>query len=216
MLADNFTNTTSNFDVVVVRIPCISKTLLEMHTQSIIDFSQYEYLKVNTRAMPWPEIIFKIAICMLSIILAFVGNVITIYSMLIKPFLKKHTTQNHEYFVSNVSSQKQMVRTAFKASLNTTRQQVKLILNENERDSNRKNSSVKKIYITKLSRPKRPKINYFILNLCFCDLMIVIWCSWVHMINSVSENWRMGAFFCRFNTYVQSKTCNESNIIFYF
>lgn len=65
----------------------------------------------------------------------------------------------------------------------------------------------KTIKITRIYKPNNSKktVNFFILNLCFCDLMIVVWCSWIHMINSVSNNWRMGAFFCKFNTYVQSK-----------
>jgi hypothetical protein len=62
----------------------------------------------------------------------------------------------------------------------------------------------KKIIITRIYMPyKKTTANLFILNLCVCDLMIVIWCSWVHLINTISHNWIMGAFFCKFNTYIQ-------------
>jgi hypothetical protein len=64
--------------------------------------------------------------------------------------------------------------------------------------------SEKKFIITRIYKPYKNKpVNIFILNLCICDLMITVWCSWVHLINTISHNWQMGAFFCSFNTYIQ-------------
>ena len=60
------------------------------------------------------------------------------------------------------------------------------------------------VYAPAPSPLHRKTVNLFILNLIICDLMIVFWCSWVHMVNSITDRWLLGAFFCRFNTFVQS------------
>ena len=79
-----------------------------------------------------------------------------------------------------------------------------ILTNNGAANENARNE--KKFIVTRIYKPYKNKpVNLFILNLCVCDLMIVFWCSWVHMINAISENWTMGAFFCRFNTYVQGK-----------
>ena len=46
-------------------ITCISKTLLELHLQSVIDFSKYEYIKIKNNEMSWHEIGLKILLCMI-------------------------------------------------------------------------------------------------------------------------------------------------------
>ena len=203
MFFHSILNSTNNFESPLGRISCINKTLLEMHSQSTIDFSRYEFLKTKSRSMSWREISFKIVICMISIILSFVGNVITIYSMWIKPNLKKNSSANRDFYIQNISFTKTTNQSQCRE--NSTNEQG----NNHNQSSN--SGSQKKIVFTRVaSQEKKNKpINVFILNLCFCDLMIVIWCSWVHMINSVSDNWLMGAFFCRFNTYVQSKIENK-------
>ena len=201
----NLSNSTiSNQIVSHAPIKCISKSLLELHMKSVIDFSQYTYIRTRINNLTWTEIIIKVVCCLLSIFIALFGNLFTIYNMIIKPKLKSGTNLNYEYYVSNTSGVSTILN---KCSLirRSKEQELRSFSNEKEKESDTNNKE-KKFFITKISRPiKKNSVNFFILNLCFCDLMIVIWCSWVHMVNSVNDNWIMGAFFCKGSSYVQSK-----------
>ena len=129
--------------------------------------------------------------------------------MVIKPNLKKNSALKYDYYISSNKGYSSPVnKSSFqkRPSEVSLKQHIHHYLTENENGIRGVMNFETKVFITKISRKnKNKRVNYFILNLCFCDLMIVIWCSWIHMVNSVSENWIMGAFFCRFNTYVQSK-----------
>ena len=213
MYEDYELNASITFSQITSREPikCISKSLLELHLKSVIDFSEYTYIKPNTNEMPWYEITIKVVCCMLSISIALFGNLFTVYNMLIKPKLKSGASLKYEYYASNTSGVS-IVLNKFSLAKKSNRQEsatfnreMRSFSMEKERDSDINNKG-NKFFITKVSRPtKRKPVNFFILNLCFCDLMIVIWCSWVHMVNSVKENWIMGELFCKGSSYVQSK-----------
>ncbi len=47
--------------------------------------------------------------------------------------------------------------------------------------------------------------NYYLVNLAVSDLMVTLSCTWVHLVDDLTENWVLGAFFCRINSFVQSK-----------
>lgn len=51
----------------------------------------------------------------------------------------------------------------------------------------------------------RTTTNFYIVNLATSDLLVALSCAWVHLVNSLSENWVLGAFFCKFNSFVQGK-----------
>jgi len=183
------TSTTTIANKLAIREPvtCISKSLLELHMKSVIDLTEYTYIRMKSDELPWYEIVIKIALCMLSIMSSFFGNVITIYNMLIKPKLKSSSTLKYDYYISDANGVSSVLH---KSSIVKKTRDEQSINNQcmrsfsSEKGSAFKNNE-KKIIVTKITRPKikNKSVNFFILNLCFCDLMIVIWCSWVHMVN---------------------------------
>ena len=44
---------------------------------------------------------------------------------------------------------------------------------------------------------------YYIVNLAVSDLLVTLSCSWVHLVDDLTEGWVLGAFFCRFNSFAQ-------------
>ena len=82
-------------------INCISKALVELHLKSVIDFSEYEYIKLEENETQWNEIILKILLCTISIIFALFGNIITIYNMVIKPNINKKSSVRYHYYLPN-------------------------------------------------------------------------------------------------------------------
>ncbi|ESO84079.1 hypothetical protein LOTGIDRAFT_108319 [Lottia gigantea] len=61
------------------------------------------------------------------------------------------------------------------------------------------------LVILVVARNKRMKTttNYYIVNLAVADLLVVLTCSWVHLLDDLTEGWILGAFFCKFNTFAQ-------------
>ncbi|XP_062604218.1 QRFP-like peptide receptor isoform X2 [Saccostrea cucullata] len=45
--------------------------------------------------------------------------------------------------------------------------------------------------------------NYFLVNLAVSDLVVSLSCSWVHLVDDLTEGWVLGEFFCPFNTFAQ-------------
>ncbi|XP_022313602.1 QRFP-like peptide receptor isoform X2 [Crassostrea virginica] len=45
--------------------------------------------------------------------------------------------------------------------------------------------------------------NYFLVNLAVSDLVVSLSCSWVHLVDNLTEGWILGNFFCPFNTFAQ-------------
>ncbi|XP_048763746.2 QRFP-like peptide receptor isoform X4 [Ostrea edulis] len=45
--------------------------------------------------------------------------------------------------------------------------------------------------------------NYFLVNLAVSDLVVSLSCSWVHLVDDLTEGWVLGAFFCSFNSFAQ-------------
>ena len=52
--------------------------------------------------------------------------------------------------------------------------------------------------------------NYYIVNLAVSDLMVTISCTWVHLVDNLTEGWVLGAFFCKFNSFAQGKYMKPS------
>jgi hypothetical protein len=209
---------------------CLSKTLFEIHRNTIVNLSDYDYLKNDDLQPSTYEITIKIALCLISMTASLFGNVMVIHSILIKPcykreeeyvFVMDRTSSGSAKSIRNkvVLSKKDSIYSARKdlkfssnsISLNSTNNFSTIVSsfknstnNKRESNFNRLISRKKQINVNRVYRQSRKKpVNIFVLALCFFDLMIVMWCSWVHMVNSISSNWKMGEFFCRFNTYVQ-------------
>ena len=47
--------------------------------------------------------------------------------------------------------------------------------------------------------------NYYLVNLAISDLMVTLSCTWVHMVDDLTEGWVLGAFFCKFNSFMQGR-----------
>ncbi|ELU17570.1 hypothetical protein CAPTEDRAFT_62906, partial [Capitella teleta] len=45
--------------------------------------------------------------------------------------------------------------------------------------------------------------NFYIVNLAVSDLLVTLMCTWVHLVDDLTEGWVLGAFFCKFNTFAQ-------------
>ena len=69
------------------------------------------------------------------------------------------------------------------------------------------NSIVVLIIIT--NRRMRTPTNVLIVNLAVSDLMVATFCMWVHLGNRITTEWPFGPFVCKFNTFMQSKWCNN-------
>ncbi|CAG5121484.1 unnamed protein product [Candidula unifasciata] len=59
------------------------------------------------------------------------------------------------------------------------------------------------LMIILLNRKMRNTTNLLLLNLTISDLMVGVFCMWVHMGNQISSNWPFGAFLCKFSPFCQ-------------
>lgn len=48
--------------------------------------------------------------------------------------------------------------------------------------------------------------NFFIVNLAVSDLLVTVCCTWVHLVDNLTEGWVLGNFFCKVNSFAQGKT----------
>lgn len=51
--------------------------------------------------------------------------------------------------------------------------------------------------------------NYFIVNLAISDLLVTCCCTWVRLVDDVTEGWVLGSFFCKVNSAAQGKIVTE-------
>ncbi|XP_069125505.1 QRFP-like peptide receptor [Argopecten irradians] len=49
----------------------------------------------------------------------------------------------------------------------------------------------------------RTTTNFYIVNLAVSDLLVTLGCSWVHVVDDLTEGWVLGTFFCKFNSFAQ-------------
>ncbi|GFO38817.1 substance-p receptor-like [Plakobranchus ocellatus] len=47
--------------------------------------------------------------------------------------------------------------------------------------------------------------NFYIVNLAVADCLVVLTCSWTHLVDDLTPFWVLGSFFCTFNTFSQGK-----------
>ena len=62
------------------------------------------------------------------------------------------------------------------------------------------------VYIVARDRRMHTTTNYFLVNLAVSDLMVTLSCSWVHLVDDLTEGWVLGAFFCKFNSFSQGQS----------
>ncbi len=57
-----------------------------------------------------------------------------------------------------------------------------------------------------LNRSLRMTINYYLANLAVADILICLFCMWVHLVNHLTEPlYVLGPVICKFNGFAQSK-----------
>ena len=62
----------------------------------------------------------------------------------------------------------------------------------------------------------RTTTNFYIVNLAVADILVTLFCTWVHLVNNLNDdNWVLGSFFCKFNTFSQGKTYSVSYILIF-
>ncbi|KAL3877183.1 hypothetical protein ACJMK2_034924 [Sinanodonta woodiana] len=52
-------------------------------------------------------------------------------------------------------------------------------------------------------RVLRTKFNFYIINLVTADLLMPVFCMWVHLVSSLKKQWPLGETFCRIHTFLQ-------------
>ena len=55
---------------------------------------------------------------------------------------------------------------------------------------------------------------YYLVNLAVSDLAVTMSCSWVYLVDDLTEGWVLGAFFCKFNSFVQGMSFNDLLVFF--
>ncbi|KAK3579424.1 hypothetical protein CHS0354_028222 [Potamilus streckersoni] len=45
--------------------------------------------------------------------------------------------------------------------------------------------------------------NFYIVNLAVADILVTVACSWVQLVNNLTNGWILGTFFCKFNSFAQ-------------
>ena len=61
------------------------------------------------------------------------------------------------------------------------------------------------VYIVWKNKHMHTTTNYYIVNLAVSDLMVTLTCTWVHLVDDLTEGWILGAFFCKFDSFAQGK-----------
>jgi len=66
-------------------------------------------------------------------------------------------------------------------------------------------------------RQMRTTTNFYIVNLAVADILVTVFCTWVHLVNNLnSNNWVLGRFFCKFNTFSQGTEMILNKIVWHY
>jgi len=53
------------------------------------------------------------------------------------------------------------------------------------------------------NRSMRTTTNYYLVNLAVCDLIVTVFCTWVHLVDDLTDGWVLGAVFCKLSSFIQ-------------
>ena len=59
------------------------------------------------------------------------------------------------------------------------------------------------LFVVARNKRMHTPTNYFIVNLAISDIMVTSSCTWVHLVDNLTEGWVLGAFFCKINSFAQ-------------
>jgi len=63
------------------------------------------------------------------------------------------------------------------------------------------------LFVVARNKRMHTPTNYFIVNLAISDIMVTSSCTWVHLVDNLTEGWVLGAFFCKLNSFAQGTLC---------
>ncbi|KAK3591706.1 hypothetical protein CHS0354_019471, partial [Potamilus streckersoni] len=66
------------------------------------------------------------------------------------------------------------------------------------------------VLIIVLNKKMRTTTNCLLLNLAISDLMVGMFCMWVHLGNQITSEWPFGQFVCKVNTFIQVMSVTAS------
>ena len=69
------------------------------------------------------------------------------------------------------------------------------------------------IVIVMKNKTMKTVTNFYIVNLAVADLMVTLTCTWVTLVDNLTEGWILGAIFCKLNTFTKG---NFAHIYYYF
>ena len=69
------------------------------------------------------------------------------------------------------------------------------------------------IVIVMKNKTMKTVTNFYIVNLAVADLMVTLTCTWVTLVDNLTEGWILGAIFCKLNTFTKG---NFTHIYYYF
>ncbi|KAH3892524.1 hypothetical protein DPMN_016642 [Dreissena polymorpha] len=61
------------------------------------------------------------------------------------------------------------------------------------------------IIVVVRSKRMQTTTNYFIVNLAISDLLVTACCSWVRLVDELTEGWVLGNIFCKLNSFAQGR-----------
>ena len=59
------------------------------------------------------------------------------------------------------------------------------------------------IVIVMKNKTMKTVTNFYIVNLAVADLMVTLTCTWVTLVDNLTEGWILGAIFCKLNTFTK-------------
>ena len=62
------------------------------------------------------------------------------------------------------------------------------------------------ILVVVRNKSMRTTTNFYIVNLAVSDLLVTCFCTWVRLVDNLTEGWVLGTFFCKANTFTQGNT----------
>ena len=71
------------------------------------------------------------------------------------------------------------------------------------------------IIVVAKNKRMRSTTNFFIVNLAVSDLLVTLCCTWVRLVDDLTEGWVLGSFFCKVNSFAQGMYKRENVVVIF-
>ena len=61
------------------------------------------------------------------------------------------------------------------------------------------------VWVVGSTKRLRTTTNYYLVNLAIADLAVTLFCTWVSLVHAFTDNWPLGAVFCKLNSFTHSQ-----------